>query len=255
MTIGDAELHAYLDGELDAEDARVVENWLAENPEEAVRLEGMKHDRDLLSGLHADLLSEPLPEKMSAALRRDTPPPRQHHWLRAAASVVLLLAGSVAGWFAHETLAPPNGTPDFVRNAVGAHVVFTREKRHAVEVRYGKAKDEKHLVRWLSRRLGRPLNPPVLSDAGFDLVGGRLVADDGGPAAQFMYQDKTGNRLTLYIRSARDTDDTAFRIVEDRGVSAFYWIENPYAYALVGNVQRPDLVALGDLVYKHLLIP
>lgn len=250
--LGDTELHAYLDGELDAEARADIETWLETHPDDKARLDDWRRDRDALAVLHRDVLGEPLPEKMQAVLRRKPKKPVSTTWMRAAASIVLLLSGAVAGWLANEAAAPVNGGQEFVRNAVGAHVVYTKERRHAVEVKAGRAEDEKHLVRWLSRRLGRALNPPSLNEAGFALVGGRLVADDGGPAAQFMYEGADKNRLTLYVRSARDAEGTAFRIVSDRGVSALYWIDRTYAYALIGKIDRDELVPLGELVYAHL---
>ncbi len=250
--IGEAELNAYLDGELDAEARIAVEAWLIDNPDEAARIEALRGDRDALAGIHADILQEPVPEKMRAALSKATRPALSQHWMRAAASVVLLLVGAAAGWIAHGSAVPsPTGESGFVRHAVSAHVVFTKERRHAVEAKA----TEKHLVRWLSRRVGRTLNPPSLKDAGYALVGGRLVADDGAPAAQFMYQNSDKNRLTLYVRSARDAKDTSFRITTERGVSAFYWIEAPYAYALIGKVDRDKLVSLGEIVHTHLQTP
>jgi anti-sigma factor RsiW len=257
--IGEAELNAYLDGELDAEGRAAVEAWLADNPDEAARLDYMRGDRDALAGIHASILQEPVPEKMRALVSNapiaqvEAPRSSLHeHWMRAAASVVLLLVGAAAGWIAHSSAVPsPSGESGFVQHAVRAHVVFTKERRHAVEAKA----TEKHLVRWLSRRVGRTLNPPVLKSAGYDLVGGRLVADDGKPAAQFMYQNADKNRLTLYVRSARDAKDTAFRIATERGVSAFYWIEAPYAYALIGKADRDNLVSLGQIVHTHLQKP
>ena len=254
--IGEAELNAYLDGELDAEARTAVEEWLIDNPAEAARLEALRGDRDALAGIHADILQQPVPEKMRAAISKApispvnaTRPPLSEHWMRAAASVVLLLVGAAAGWIAHgSAVPPPTGESGFVQHAVSAHVVFTKERRHAVEAKA----TEKHLVRWLSRRVGRTLNPPDLKSAGYELVGGRLVADDGAPAAQFMYQNSDKNRLTLYVRGARDAKDTSFRITTERGVSAFYWIEAPYAYALIGKVDRDNLVSLGEIVHKHL---
>jgi len=179
-------------------------------------------------------------------------PPRSNHWMRAAASVVLLLVSAAAGWIAHGSAVPPlSGENGFVQRAVSAHVVFTKERRHSVEAKA----TEKYLVRWLSRRVGRTLNPPGLKSAGYALVGGRLIADDGAPAAQFMYQNSDKNRLTLYVRSARDAKDTSFRITTERGVSAFYWIEAPYAYALIGKMDRDNLVSLGEIVHTHLQKP
>ena len=257
--IGEAELNAYLDAELDAEGRMAVEAWLTDNPEEASRLEALRGDKDALAGIHADIMDAPIPDTMRATLSKPPVPPVNaarspvnDHWMRATASVVLLLVGAAAGWIAHDISVPAqSGASGFVQHAVSAHVVFTKERRHAVEAKA----TEKHLVRWLSRRVGRTLNPPGLKTAGYDLVGGRLVADEGAPAAQFMYQNTDKNRLTLYVRSARDAEDTSFRITTERGVSAFYWIEAPYAYALIGKVDRDNLVSLGEIVHTHLQKP
>ena len=261
--IGEAELNAYLDAELDAKASRAVESWLADNPDEAARIDALRQDKDALPSIHAHILQEPVPERLQAVLNQPTEvqaiapaqparAPANEHWMRAAASVVLLLVGAAAGWIAHgSAVTAPTGATGFVQHAVSAHVVFTKERRHAVEAKA----TEKHLVRWLSRRVGRTLNPPVLKSAGYDLVGGRLVADQGAPAAQFMYQDRDKNRLTLYVRSARDAKDTSFKIVTERGVSAFYWVEAPYAYALIGKVDRDNLVSLGEIVHTHLQSP
>lgn len=259
--IGEAELHAYLDGELDDEARRAVESWLNDHPDEAERLDALRSDMNILSDVHGDILREPVPENLRTLVSQAPAPAVgaqrgssfRENWMRAAASVVLLLVGATAGWIAHGSAIPPRSSDasGFVDHAVSAHVVFTKERRHAVEAKA----TEKHLVRWLSRRVGRTLNPPVLKSAGYDLVGGRLVADDGGPAAQFMYQNADKNRLTLYVRSARGAKNTSFRIATERGVSAFYWIEAPYAYALIGKVDRNNLVALGEIVHAHLQKP
>jgi len=51
-------------------------------------------------------------------------------------------------------------------------------------------------------------------------------------------EDGAKRRLTIYVRRARDEKNVAFRIAEARGVSAFYWVEKPYAYALIGKIDR-----------------
>lgn len=258
--IDDTELHAYLDGELAGEEARAVEAWLADHSEDAARLAAWRAQKEALGGLEAAVLDEPPPERLSrvvetAPLPAPTAAPVRRGWLRAAAAVALFLAGGASGWWLQSS-GLAGGEPRklvFVDQAANAHIVFTRENRHAVEARADK--EERHLVRWLSRRLDRPLKPPSLDAAGFRLMGGRLVADDGWPAAQFMYEDKAKRRLTVYLRKVRDEKNVAFRVVEARGVSAFYWIEKPYAYALIGRIERQELLKMGRMVFDGLNLP
>ena len=78
-------------------------------------------------------------------------------------------------------------------------------------------------------------------------------AADGKPAAQFMYQDAGGRRLTLYVRRGLDGHhDTAFRFAEQDGVGAFYWVDGDLAYALIGDLDRPALDQAAHAVYRQL---
>src|SRR5690349_19913814 len=82
------------------------------------------------------------------------------------------------------------------QEAAVAHFVFQPEVRHPVEVA---AAQQDHLVQWLSKRQGRPLKVPVLSAQGNELVGVCLLPGDEGARAQFMYQNASGQRITLYL--------------------------------------------------------
>ena len=83
-------------------------------------------------------------------------------------------------------------------------------------------------------------------------MGGRLVADDGGPAAQFMYEDSTKRRVTLYTRRTRDDGNPAFRFEGRDGILAFYWIGGPLAFALLAEMKREELLALARTVSQQL---
>ncbi|OPH13143.1 anti-sigma factor family protein, partial [Azospirillum brasilense] len=141
------------------------------------------------------------------------------------------------------------GGAAFVADAVAAHRVFAVEVRHPVEVG---ADQETHLVGWLSKRLGKPLRAPRLAGKGYDLVGGRLLSDAQGPAAQLMYQDAAGRRITLYIRPASGAPDTSFRFAQDGNVQAFYWRDNGLAWAVTGDLDRVTLSAIAEEVYGAL---
>jgi anti-sigma factor RsiW len=184
---------------------------------------------------------------------------RRHYrqWGAAAAAVLLLVLGGLGGWAARDWgLRPAHLNPtaqaaaterEITADALAAHRVFSVEVRHPVEV---DATQEAHLVQWLSKRLGRPLAVPDLNSAGFQLMGGRLLPSEGGPAAQFMYQ-KGGNRLTLYERTD-NAGETGFRYSEQNGLSVFYWSDQDFGYALAARVDRQQLMKLAEMVYQQL---
>ena len=145
--------------------------------------------------------------------RRDTPRPRG--WWQAlaaaAAGLVLFVVGAASGWYGRELLAPAaSRSESLVADAAAAHLIYAAEKRHAVEV---PASEEEHLATWLGRRLAVPLRIPHLGDSGYELVGGRLLpAGSGQPAAQLMYQDDGGRRVTLYVRATPGGEPAAFQL-------------------------------------------
>ena len=115
------------------------------------------------------------------------------------------------------------------------------------------ADQEEHLVRWLAKRLGASLKIPHLAAQGYALVGGRLLPSERGPAAQFMYQDMKGQRLTLYVRVSSDArEQTAFRFTQENSVGVFYWLDGRIGYALSGETDRSELLRVAEAVYRQL---
>jgi len=245
--VSEMDLHAFVDGQLDEARQREVAAYLAENPEAAARVAAYRAQKTALKAAFDPILKEPLPRQLGLP----TASRRTLHARWAAAATILLVAGGVLGWQAGWLLRPAAapGTA-VVHQAVVAHAVFTPQKLHPVEVR---ADQEAHLVRWLSNVLGAPLKAPRLADVGYLLVGGRLLSATDGPAAQFMYEDKGGRRLTLYVvTDPAQRGKTAFRYAEEKGVAVFYWIDGPLGYALAGKMTRPELLKLADAVYAQL---
>src|SRR6185369_13024482 len=125
------------------------------------------------------VLTEPIPARMYLQ------PPLWIDHARAAAWVVLGIAIGLMvpylGLFSSQAPAVAVAAPLPVR-AARAHLVYTPEVRHPVEV---DAKEKDHLVKWLSKRLDRPLKVPALGNEGFELLGGRLLPGNDGPVAQF----------------------------------------------------------------------
>lgn len=252
--VTEAELHAWLDGELPEERRDDVERHLAGNPEDARRFDRYRTQRAMLGASFGPLLDRPLPDSLARPTARTaeetaTAPRRRVAAWALAASLLVFLAGGAVGWLAHGWTANRAGNAAFVADAVTAHRVFAVEVRHPVEVG---ADQEAHLVGWLSKRLGKPLRAPRLAALGYDLVGGRLLSDAQGPAAQLMYQDAAGRRITLYVRPSTNGADTSFRFAQDGNVQAFYWRDNGLAWAVTGDLDRVTLSNIAEEVYGAL---
>jgi anti-sigma factor RsiW len=170
--------------------------------------------------------------------------------LRAAAAVAWLAVGAVAGYGLHGWLTPQAAPTLFAERAAVAHAVYAAEVLHPVEV---SAEQEQHLVQWLSKRLGRELRTPDFTPFGYQLVGGRLLPGDKSPAAQFMYQDVRGARLTLYVSTpGGGAQPSAFRYGEEAGMHVLYWVDRDLGFALVGEPDRARLMDIAHVAYQAL---
>ena len=147
--IGDLQLHAYVDGELDAEARAEVEVWLSGHPEDRERIQAYQSQAVALHNLYDPILEEPLPDSLKTlAAKPSSGPPAS--WMRIAAAIMLLATGGAGGWLARDAVDPGAANAvTLIDQAVGAHAVYVTEVLHPVEV---KADQEAHLVAWLSKR-------------------------------------------------------------------------------------------------------
>jgi anti-sigma factor RsiW len=243
--ITENELHAYADGQL-ADARRVqVEAHLAHDPEASESVRVWREQNEALRALYNPVLNEPVPQRLL-----DARAPRRR-WPAYALAAGVMGLGFALGWtmraYQTDRFVEAAALP---RRAAVAYAVYAPEVRHPVEVG---ADQQEHLVKWLSKRLGNELKAPVLTQQGFDLVGGRLLPGGKGPVAQFMYQDGKGQRITLYV-SLRDAEprDTAFRFSQEDKIAVFYWIDGKLGYALSGEMDRASLLAVATVVYRQL---
>jgi anti-sigma factor RsiW len=245
----ETELHAYVDGRLEPQQRKEVEAWLAEHPEEARRVAEYERQNAAMQSLFDPILEEPVPQRLHIQTSRPGVP-----IFRYAAMLALFVFGGVLGWVVHGLVPQQQGampaTASLPARAIMAHAVYAPEVLHPVEVR---VEQEAHLIKWLSKRLGKELHAPHLNSLGYEMVGGRLLPGDDGPAAQFMYENAQGKRLTLYIKGeAESSGETAFRYERKDGISVFYWVDGALGYALSGEVEKEGLLKAANAVYRGL---
>lgn len=245
--VTEAELQAYVDDQLPPSRAAEVAQHLVQHEDDAQRVAAYRRQNEALRAAYDSLLTAAVPARLQPVVRR-------RWWAslqRYAVAAVLMAVSGIAGWQLHAYIAGESAQTIYLaRVAAVAHAVYSPEVQHPVEVG---ADQEEHLVRWLSKRLGTGLKIPHLAAQGYTLVGGRLLPDDRGPAAQFMYQDGKGQRLTLYVRVSKEArEQTAFRFAQENKVGVFYWLDGRLGYALSGETDRAELLRVADAVYRQL---
>ncbi|WP_395066015.1 anti-sigma factor family protein [Paraburkholderia silvatlantica] len=253
-------LGAFVDGELPAAEREALQARLAGDPRAAARVAAWRAQKAALQALceGARVSRE---DAVPGAAEGNAPAvlvlrPRVPWWWRAgiAAAWVAVGAGLAVAATALVPRLAPGLAPElaavpapaaarsetaeaFARRADIAYAVYSPEQRHPVEVG---AADEAHLVAWLSKRLGKPLSVPSLDEYGYTLVGGRLLPGNTGPAAQFMYENDAGERLTLYVGSSA-AEREPVRLLRDGNRRTFYWSTERTGYALSGPQTEPKL--------------
>jgi len=244
-------LHAFVDGQLDDDDRIRVEQWLVHHPEDAALVAEWQVQNETLREMFPAMESIPHVRLGTQSQRQRIPLHNFKPIGVATFAMVLMLFGVVSGWYARGVFSEINTETTHVvlSEAMSAHVIYASDLRRPVEITADK---ESLLVKWLSKRLGYRLEAPNLSALGLKLVGGRLVPSRDGPAALFMYEDDTGNRVTLYVVHGSGDQMAAFRYKSDGNLKTFYWSDEKLVYALVGEVARTKLLSLATSVYEQL---
>jgi anti-sigma factor RsiW len=250
--IVEGDLQAYVDGRLSDDRRAAVEAYLAHDPEVRERVALEQRQRAALRGQLEGKLHEPVPPRLWIGNIRAA---QRARWLgrmgAMAAGLLLFAAGIGTGWLAgsrdEAVRRPEPPTSRVADNASAAYRTFVVEVAHPVEV---DAAHQAHLLQWLSRRLGKPLAAPDLTPFGYRLMGGRLLPAGDGAAAQLMYDDASGKRLTLYVRAA-DGHETAFRFQREGEASTFAWIDQGFGFAVTGPLPREELLPIAEAVYHR----
>ncbi|MCX2865603.1 anti-sigma factor [Paucibacter sp. PLA-PC-4] len=283
--VTEAELHAFIDGQLPADRQREIHAYLATRLDEAQRVESYRAHKRELQALFDPVLDEQAPQRLLAAARQPTAALTPWYLQRLAAGLAIAVVSGATGWSLRGEM-PAGGDAvraqasavsgftqvsagGFAQRAAVAHAVYSPDLRRPVEV---DAAHEDQLVAWLSKRMGAPMKPPHLHAQGYSLEGGRLLPGGQGPVAQFMYRNELGSKLTLYVsndaadlgsatgpgealKHGPESAGTAFRFAREGTVNVFYWVDGPFGYALSSDADRSVLAQVSTEVYRQLSPP
>lgn len=255
--VGEDDLQAFVDGRLTAVRLEVVEAYLAAHPERAAALAAQQDQRAALRAALAWKAEEPIPARLRPDRLREARRRAARRGFALAASVAgALLVGVGGGWFGRDLLdaVGPGAANEAVARersalAASAHRVYAADAFRPVEI-HATAGDL--IVRWLTNRLGQPVEAPDLAPLGLRFLGGRLIPTREGAAGQLMYDDEAGVRVTLFLlpaaaaRAGGIGATPRFETLE--GVGTLAWADARFVYVAVAAAPRARLEAVAAAV-------
>lgn len=239
--ISEDDLHAYVDGALEAVRQREIEEYLTQHPDVAMRVEAYAVQRDSLRKALAPFAEEPVPPELNLSRLIEARRRRVPMRIAAAAMVLVCLSG-VSGWTLRGILEPPTrGIAALAQEAADSYAVYAPDRVQPVEMTARAA-----FMQWASQRLDRSVTVPDLTASGYRFLGGRLVATPHGPAMLSMY-DNGRNRLVMLTRPMQEKDLNSKMVEHSRGDTTSYaWAKDGMGYSLVSELPSDALHILAD---------
>jgi anti-sigma factor RsiW len=238
-------LVAYADGELEAELAQKAERLIVTDPQALATVEMFRDTAALLRAACAEEFYRPGVVFLSAASGSTGRPGRLYGLVLA-----LSLATAIVGFGGGALWAGGKSSPraELLAEVAENHAIYSREKRHLVEV---PAEEVEHLKAWLGQRLARNLDVPDLTAAGLHFAGGRMIIVDGRPVGQLMYTRHEG--LPIGICLTRMSDRPSPINVEQRGaLQLASWDDGSYRYVVVGEMDDDAIRDIAERVKSQL---
>ena len=244
MTCAETEilLHALLDDELDAGNARNVEGHLADCPRCAAQLDAYRAMRHAMS---APQLRYAAPMSLrrrieaalpSAPLRVPVTPRAPSRWsmlkgfAMGTALSTAIAASLVIG------IIGTDQDQHVLGDVVSAHV-RSLQGEHLTDVQTS----DQHTVKpWFNGKLD--ISPPVvdLTAQGFTLIGGRLDYLDGKTVASIVYRRRK-HVINLFVAPATDSQGQRTTLVSSQGYNICRWSAHGLDYFAVSDINADEL--------------
>jgi anti-sigma factor RsiW len=268
----DADLGAFLDGELPPAQAQWVESWLARDAELRRRRDVLAQDGGAITDAFEALLAQAPEARLKQMLfglpgyrvERPAANDRRPFFLLRSRPRLALLAAGIA-FFAAGVLVD-RFLPEW-REAAGIEVGSDSEDewRQAVaeymslytpETIVGISDDPSHMEHELAAigtKLGINLPPSEVSLPGIALKRAQILQYDGKPLGQVAYLDPRDGVTALCIYS--DSHQDIAPTTEQRaGLNIVHWASHGRAFMLVGRKAMPELRDLASLLSQRLTL-
>jgi anti-sigma factor RsiW len=236
--IAEAELHAFMDGELPPGRAAEVQAALAAEPALAARLAAYRADQLRLRELFGPIAERPLPQAWLTRIaghsaKRPVPGIRR---MAIAAALVLGLVGGAVTLLRH-------GSDSILAEAAAA-----RDGTLApTSIVTGSNLAQPGADRMLKAALGLNVRPPDLAKFGYHLV---LVDFYRGPAAGLVYRNAQATELTIYVRKSKG--DARFDLLRRGKLRVCIWQDDVVSAVMTGDMPAGEMMRVASAAYSSL---
>lgn len=241
--ISDAQIQAYLDGQLGDKGEAEVLAHLERNPELLARVQKDIDEKHHLAEEIDDAVDDEvdpetaaLAEKLASRIEAKERRHNLKRWSSLGASALVVAA---IGWFGHVAFVDSgqSALPPFVADAARDHQIFARSVK-PIEI---PGSDLANMEELFSSHLGETVQIPNLLPIGYSLVGGRLLGAEEGPFVQILYDNDDDHRLSVYLAKRGSSTVKKLQVVEVSGLGTGYWDTDALSYALVAETTLEDV--------------
>jgi anti-sigma factor RsiW len=287
----DLELHAFVDGELDSERRRAVEDRLVQEPDTASLVEGWRRQNAALRAAFTHVAQEPLPASLrlggGSAAGRAGPAAAGYglietgviHWGRPSGAMRTMrrsdslrrtrqrnilswvMTGLVGVFVAAAALVVFAGSstqplrPEVIVPGAGfvsrADLTYLTYAMDARPVEIG-ADRLTDLAEWLRARTGLA-HVPDLAPSGLRLVGGRLTPGAASPAGFLLYAASSGARIGLYFEPIGLAASPSTPPRATVGLTAIEWRAAGLDFVLIGPLSSEDMQVAAERAAAEIL--
>jgi anti-sigma factor RsiW len=270
--VSEAELHGFVDGDMDRGRREAVQAFLAASPADAARVETWRRQNDTIRAAFAPVETEPLPWSLPPAPGAEgvaaTGPAAggqaeasgSHAWrARWFARLIglsfasgALLAASAA-YFAGRMNAPEAAAPSLEDPApAGMNETFVTRAMSALRA----VEPPPTAVRPSpnSDGPGQDSAAPILPNLpveGLKLAGVRAMPGEQGQMSCLIYARPDAANIALCVEKAGDPGETVPRVSGYFPSAAIHWRQKGANYALVGALPEAGLRSLADAVHAE----
>lgn len=256
----------YLDDRMSAREKVHFTEHLQANPADARLVMEIQRQNELVKTIGEEILDEPVPDRLKAVIsnaqdrNRDGGSTRAGtrarwgsgggipaRWL-VAASLAALIIGGNAGWYMRDYLDPPVTSADIILSSgLDAYRLYGADENFPVEFTSDKIDT---VMEWLDRSFKAPIKIPVLDNAGYKLLGGRVLPYASGNYGFFLFENDKRERIAVICWPRAQTIEPVRRFSPGKDYTSRYWNKDKFGFAVYANSANSQFDAIADTIVE-----